>query len=534
MLILIALKLDPRVRDAGRNNPPFATAARRALLLYLPFTDFNHLTDIAQIVQPAERVEQYDPTRNNDNLWWLLFHHWLQHEPHLFPDEIHRLVQGIEEADFDLVVNPDDQDEEPAIPEPPQRQEQEWERLARLPANRGNVGRPREFLGHRDVDLQHDWATDLAVDRLTEPPETFVSVHKRADAGYVGGAYIPPDGLNNGQRLAFNHIVQCFENRISDLPVDPPQQNMLVMGTAGVGKSFLIRTIESEVWRIARTHFGDDAYPSIRTAIKLVAFTGKAAFQVGGVTIHSLLSLKNDKNSLEPLSVEQLRQLQRSLKNTHFLFVDEMSMVGLRMLRIMDSRLREAFPANREKPFGGITVVMFGDFAQLPPVLDTALFHRPGDKSKNIMHEGSKLYRDTFTRVFHLQEQMRQRGHTEMDLKFATLLTNLRSGRVSEEDWRFMQSRVLVQLPQDEVHVFENDALALFPTNELVRERNLSKMELLQRPVARFVAKYIDIDDGAGVNVDERHAGGLQHELFLCVGARVRSRFWTWLIYVNR
>ena len=72
-------------------------------------------------------------------------------------------------------------------------------------------------------------------------------------------------------------------------------------------------------------------------AIKLVAFTGKAVFQVGGVTIHSLLSIGiQGLANINELSIERHRKLQNNLKRTHFLFIDEMSMVGLRMLHQID------------------------------------------------------------------------------------------------------------------------------------------------------------------------------------------------------
>lgn len=78
--------------------------------------------------------------------------YWLEKELHLFPHEIHRLIHGVEEDDFNLIVNTDDMiDEEPV--NPPPRHEQEWQRFARLPVNHGNIGRSCEFLGERDVDL---------------------------------------------------------------------------------------------------------------------------------------------------------------------------------------------------------------------------------------------------------------------------------------------------------------------------------------------------------------------------------------------
>ena len=149
----------------------------------------------------------------------------------------------------------------------------------------------------------------------------------------------------------------------------------------------------------------------MRTAIKLVAFTGKAAFQVGGVTIHSLLSIGiRGLANIKELSAERLGKLQNNLKGTHFL---EMSMVGLRMLHRIDQRLRQAFPQHRDQPFGGLTVVMFGDFAQLPPVGDPPLYHQPTENNPPFVHQGSKLYRETFTKVFRLEQQMRQQGQEE-------------------------------------------------------------------------------------------------------------------------
>ena len=339
------------------------------------------------------------------------------------------------------------------------------------------------------------------------------------DAGYVGGEEVIADTLNDGQRLVFEHIVEGFRRRISGA-AQQALSNTIIMGTAGVGKSFLIRALETAIWHIARDRFGNEAYPNVRTAIKLVAFTGKAAFQVGGTTIHSLLSIRNVSKH-EPLSPEPLRELQRNLKNTHFLFIDEMSMVGLKMLYVIDQRLREAFPMNREQPFGGVRIVMFGDFAQLPPVMDAPLFHRPNERSPEMHHHAARLYRDTFNTVFQLTQQMRQQGRSDIDFKFAALLAHLRTGEVTEEDWRFMQSRVLAQLPADEVRLITEDALALFPTNEQVREKNLKMLESLQRPVARIEARYVDIDETRGRVVKEEFCGGMQQILFLSVGARV-------------
>ena len=57
-----------------------------------------------------------------------------------------------------------------------------------------------------------------------------------------------------------------------------------------------------------------------------------------------------------------------------FQVIDEKSMISTVMLYQIDARLREAFPENQKQPFGGISVVIMGDFAQLVPVTGKPLY----------------------------------------------------------------------------------------------------------------------------------------------------------------
>jgi len=99
--------------------------------------------------------------------------------------------------------------------------------------------------------------------------------------------------------------------------------------------------MEHGIWQVMMEKYGREEYPTVCVAVKLAAFMGKAAFQVQGVTIHSLLSIgKIDMSyGIQLSQAESLRRLQRDLKNTRFLFLDEMSMIGLRLLDAIDNRL---------------------------------------------------------------------------------------------------------------------------------------------------------------------------------------------------
>ena len=57
--------------------------------------------------------------------------------------------------------------------------------------------------------------------------------------------------------------------------------------------------------------------------------------------------------------------LQLTLEGKAYLIVDEMSMIGHKMFSWLDNRLR-AGTGNQNKPFGGISVILLGDFGQLP------------------------------------------------------------------------------------------------------------------------------------------------------------------------
>ena len=59
-------------------------------------------------------------------------------------------------------------------------------------------------------------------------------------------------------------------------------------------------------------------------------------------------------------------------KNFKFVIIDEMSMVGVKLLHLIDRRCQDMFPTVDES-FGGLHVYMFGDFRKLPPVKDAPL-----------------------------------------------------------------------------------------------------------------------------------------------------------------
>ena len=101
---------------------------------------------------------------------------------------------------------------------------------------------------------------------------------------------------------------------------------MIITGTAGTGKSFLINALAA----------------LLREQCILTATTGIAGFSIEGITLHSALQLpvRNQKNT--DLQGAALQRLQQTLERKHYLIVDEFSMLGQRTLAWVDKRLRQA------------------------------------------------------------------------------------------------------------------------------------------------------------------------------------------------
>jgi len=135
--------------------------------------------------------------------------------------------------------------------------------------------------------------------------------------------------------------------------VQKGERAVLVLGSAGTGKSTLVRYLSHEIAK--------------EKNLAVVAPTGVAALNVGGMTIHKMFGFP--PRFIMPDEVREIPPQYRELwSHLDVLIIDEISMVRADLLDGIDAFLR----VNREKkdePFGGTQVVMVGDLFQLPPVV---------------------------------------------------------------------------------------------------------------------------------------------------------------------
>ena len=188
----------------------------------------------------------------------------------------------------------------------------------------------------------------------------------------------------------------------------PPPLRMIVSGTAGTGKSYVIHCL--------RLLLGD--------RVRVAAPTGVAAFNIEGHTLHSLLSLPT-KGEYKDLEGERLHHTQQSLAEMQYLIIDEMSMVGRKTFGQIDKRLRQVFPHHADQLFGGCSCLLFGDFGQLPPVMDLPLYTTVSRTALSDL--GSSAYL-LFDCAIVLDQVMRQSGEDDNQMRFRNILLRMRDG----------------------------------------------------------------------------------------------------------
>lgn len=176
--------------------------------------------------------------------------------------------------------------------------------------------------------------------------------------------------------------------------------NVFLTGEPGSGKT---HTVNAYV-RYLRDH---GIYPAI------TASTGIAATHLNGVTIHSWSGI-GIRTTLAQLDLDRLadnERLTRRIRDTHVLIIDEIS-----MLDAVCCAIREC-----AEPFGGLQVVMVGDFYQLPPV------SHPNEPPPRFAFTADSWKRANL-RVCYLTEQ-----HRQSDIVLSKLLGDIRSGIVTEQ-----------------------------------------------------------------------------------------------------
>ncbi|MGM8890001.1 AAA family ATPase [Psychrobacter sp. 1Y1] len=166
-------------------------------------------------------------------------------------------------------------------------------------------------------------------------------------------------------------------------------QNVFLTGSAGSGKTY---TLNQYI----------DYLRARRVPVAVTASTGIAATHMNGTTIHSWsgIGIKDELSDRDLTNLSRKQFLADRLKDTAVLVIDEISMLHAKQLNLVSQVLKHVRKNN--KAFGGIQVVVAGDFFQLPPI------GSKGETNREKFAFMSEAWLDAKFHICYLSEQHRQ------------------------------------------------------------------------------------------------------------------------------
>ena len=353
-----------------------------------------------------------------------------------------------------------------------------------------------------NFESTHDWYRDRDNYSSQEIGEMSTWInnmkeHYNTDINVLHGN-IDVASLNEMQGLAYNIV----KTHSQDLNLGKDPLALIVIGEAGTGKSYLINAI--------RQLLGDKC--------AVTATTGKAAFNINGITIHSLLKLPVGAKGNKDLAGQSLIRLQERLSTIEYIIIDEYSMLGQTMLGWIDRRCKQASGLS-DTLFGNKSVILCGDPAQLPPVADKPLYH---SIPSNSIGEQGYLTHQMFDKVVKLNVNQRVQGDNPEQTKFRELLLRLRKGQSTINDWKLLLTR-----QPNTVHNLSDfkDAIRLFYSKEEVASYNHEELVKLQQPIAQVNARH---STSIAKTINAEEFSGLQPLLFLAKGAKIMLTMNLW------
>ena len=225
-------------------------------------------------------------------------------------------------------------------------------------------------------------------------------------------------------------------------------KNVIISGSAGTGKSTFI-----ELFR-----------HNSKKNIVLLAPTGVAAVNIGGVTIHNFFKMHIGIVNKYAIASD----LREIVKAIDVIIIDEISMVRADLMDAVDYQLR-VLTSNPNKPFGGIKIVAVGDLFQIPPVVVNG---SPDEKYIKDNFDSPWFFSAPEIGYFTIVEL--NKIYRQNDEKFIEVLNRIRVGQQSRADLMRINRRVI---PEEE---FGDDYIYLTTTNKNADKINWERLKEIQ------------------------------------------------------
>jgi ATP-dependent DNA helicase PIF1 len=269
-------------------------------------------------------------------------------------------------------------------------------------------------------------------------------------------------------------------------------ENIFLTGCGGTGKSFIIKLFK-KIYNHQRI-------------IAVTSTTGTSALLINGTTLHSYLGIGLGKGSVSDLIslIMKKTYIRKRWNDLDTLIIDEISMLSPELFDKLEEIARKI--RRNQKPFGGIQLILTGDFLQLPVI-----------NSDKFCFE-AKSWESCVDHTVYLTQIVRQ-----TNTEFQKCLNNVRIGNLNAETRKILSSRVGIELKND----FGIIPTQLYSTNDAVDEINEEEMDKLADGDPDFYEYKMEIHMYNNSKNKEFLATKIKKycqasdEIQLCIGAQV-------------
>lgn len=276
--------------------------------------------------------------------------------------------------------------------------------------------------------------------------------------------------------------------------------HVFLTGEAGSGKTHTI----NQYTEYLRHH---------EISFAVTASTGIAATHIHGMTIHSWsgIGVQSELDDDALKHIADNRYVSKRIKQSKVLIIDEVSMLDGRILTLVERVCRRVRKV--QLPFGGLQVVLVGDFFQLPPVAGSK------NGEKNAVSEfafDAEIWHVLRPTVCYLTEQ-----HRQEDDAFLRILSAIRRNEFDEEHYERIRERFITsaELPDDMTRLYSHNlSVDTLNANELKRlpGKTHAYTMALRGPEALTLAlirgclspERLELKEGAAVMFTKNNSGG--------------------------
>ena len=246
--------------------------------------------------------------------------------------------------------------------------------------------------------------------------------------------------------------------------------HIFLTGKAGTGKTTFLRNLAV----------------NINKRMVIVAPTGVAAINAGGVTIHSFFQLpfgpivpEEGQDLTQRLTTQKISKTKlKIMRSLDLLVIDEISMVRADLLDAIDMVLRKV--RRNSAAFGGVQLLMIGDIQQLAPVARQNEWELLQPYYKSVYFFDSKVLQNSPYICIELDHVYRQN-----DLSFIDILNKIRNNNIDDQSLNILNSRYIPNfLPDD-----KDGYITLTTHNYQADDINDEKLAAIETPILLFEAK---------------------------------------------